>query len=103
MPAVIQRLRVNLPGVVEVNPRGGKIVRMFAVAAEWQAGDWIVSRNAPWIEPFIDQIVGFPASRNDDMADAMSQAAAWLLEASIITATFTNAIQLKFLCSKTEW
>jgi predicted phage terminase large subunit-like protein len=64
---------------------------MFAVAAEWQAGDWIVSRKAPWTEPFVEQIVTFPAGRHDDMADAMSQAAAWLLETSIPPVTITNA------------
>jgi hypothetical protein len=45
-------MKVNLPGVVEINPQGGKIARMFAAAAEWQAGDWYVDRNAAWTEPF---------------------------------------------------
>src|ERR1019366_78083 len=44
-PAVIQRLRVNVPGVIAINPEGGKTARMFAAAAEWQAGDWYVDRN----------------------------------------------------------
>jgi predicted phage terminase large subunit-like protein len=44
-PAVIQRLKVNVPGVQEVNPQGGKTARMFAAAPEWQAGDWYVDRN----------------------------------------------------------
>jgi len=35
-PAVIQGLKLNVPGVIEINPQGGKIARMFAVAAEWQ-------------------------------------------------------------------
>ena len=48
---------------------------MFAAAAEWQAGDWFVDRNAAWSEPFIEQIIMFPNA----MADAMSQASAWLL------------------------
>src|SRR3989442_633790 len=79
-PAVVQRLKVNLPGVIEINPQGGKIARMFAAAAEWQAGDWFVDRNAAWSEPFIEQITMFPNAAHDDMADAMSQASAWLLQ-----------------------
>src|SRR5260370_29722408 len=55
-PAVIQRLKLNLPGVIEINPQGGKIARMFAAAAEWQAGDWLVDRNAAWIEPLVEQL-----------------------------------------------
>ena len=39
-PAVIQRLQANIPGVVAINPKGGKIARMFAAVPEWQAGDW---------------------------------------------------------------
>ncbi len=47
-PAVIQRLKANVPGVIEINPQGGKTARMFAAAPEWQAGDWYVDRNAAW-------------------------------------------------------
>src|SRR5437879_6612283 len=35
-PAVVQRLKINLTGVVEINPQGGKVARMFAAAAERQ-------------------------------------------------------------------
>ena len=79
-PAVVQRLKINLTGVVEINPQGGKVARMFAAAAEWQAGDWFVDRNAAWSEPFIEQIIMFPNAGHDDMADAMSHASAWLLQ-----------------------
>jgi predicted phage terminase large subunit-like protein len=64
---------------------------MFAAAPEWQSGDWFLSRNASWTEPFIEQITTFPAGRHDDMADAMSQASAWLLQANENTVTFCNA------------
>jgi len=47
-PAVIQRLKINIPGVIAINPQGGKAARMFAVAPEWQAGDWYVDRSAAW-------------------------------------------------------
>ena len=78
-------------GVIEVNPQGGKTARMFSAAAEWQPGDWFLSRNAAWTEPFIEQVTMFPAGRNDDMGDMMSQAAAWLLQANAVTVTITNA------------
>jgi predicted phage terminase large subunit-like protein len=77
-PAVIQRLKTNLAGVIEVNPQGGKIARMFAASPEWQAGDWYVDRTAAWTEPFVQQITMFPAAANDDMCDMMTQAAIYL-------------------------
>ena len=77
-PAVTQRLKANVPGVIEVTPMGGKIARMFAVAPEWQAGDWYVDRTAAWTEPFIQQITMFPTAANDDMCDMMTQSGIWL-------------------------
>jgi predicted phage terminase large subunit-like protein len=78
-PAIIERLKANIPGVVPIQPQGGKTSRMFAAAAEWQAADWYVARNAAWTEPFIEQITTFPVCRHDDMVDMMTQASVWLL------------------------
>ena len=76
--AVVQKLRQDVPGVVEIEPRGGKVARLFAAAPEWQAGDWYVDRNAAWAEPFVRQLTEFPAAANDDMVDMATQASAWL-------------------------
>jgi phage terminase large subunit-like protein len=46
------------------------------------AHDWFVPRDLPWVEPFLAQLMSFPAAKNDDMADACSQAASWLLQAN---------------------
>ena len=77
-PAVVERLKKNLTAVIAVNPQGGKLSRLVAVSPEFEAGDWYVSRNAPWSGSFVDQITNFPSAPNDDMCDAMSQAAIWL-------------------------
>jgi predicted phage terminase large subunit-like protein len=90
-PAVVQRLKMNVPGVIAINPQGGKVARMYAAAAEWQAGDWLVDRNAAWTEPLVEQLTMFPNAAHDDMCDMMSQAAAWLLQASIPTVQIYNA------------
>ena len=75
--------------MIEINPEGGKTARIFAAAPEWQAGDWYVDRNAAWTESFIEQVTMFPNARNDDQADMMTQASAWLLRADIDTVTFS--------------
>ena len=89
-PAIVQRLKSNVPGVAAINPQGGKVARMFAAAAEWQAGDWYVDRNAAWTEPFVEQITTFPNAAHDDMADMMTQASAWLLQANWPTVTVST-------------
>ncbi len=96
-PAVVQRLKINVPGVIEINPQGGKTARMVAAAPEWQAGDWYVDRNAAWTEPFVEQITTFPNAANDDMADAMSQAASWLLSATMLSVTISHAFSGQIL------
>jgi predicted phage terminase large subunit-like protein len=89
--AVIQRLKLNVPGVIAINPQGGKTARMFAAAAEWHSGDWLLDRRAASTEPFIEQITTFPNGRNDDMCDSMSQAACWLQQRSVPTVMIYNA------------
>jgi predicted phage terminase large subunit-like protein len=76
--AVIQSLKKDLPGVIEIEPQGGKIARVFAMAPEWQAHDWYVDRNAAWAEPYVQQLTMFPTAAHDDMVDMTSQAAIWL-------------------------
>ena len=77
-PAIIKSMRRTVPGVVEIEPEGGKISRMFATCGEWQAGNWYVDRNAAWTEPFIEHITKFPGIKNDDDVDMMTQAAIYL-------------------------
>jgi predicted phage terminase large subunit-like protein len=77
-PAVIQTLKKELSGVIEIEPQGGKVARVFAIAPEWQAHDWYVDRNAAWVEPFVQQLTMFPTAAHDDMVDMASQAGIWL-------------------------
>jgi len=77
---VVQLLQANLSGMVAITPQGGKVSRMNAAAVGWQAGDWLLNRNAGWTEPFIEQLLMFPNARHDDQLDMMSQAAVWLSE-----------------------
>ena len=97
-PALIERLKLNLPGVQEINPKGGKESRMNIAAAEWQAHDWYIDRNAGWAESFIEQITTFPSGRYDDMCDAMSQAACWLA-----SFTPTTVVSYEAFTGRTLW
>lgn len=76
--AIIKNLRRKIAGVIEINPEGGKLARLFASSGEWQSGNWYVSRTAAWTEPFITQLITFPNAANDDMVDMMTQVCVWL-------------------------
>ena len=77
-PAVIKNLKRKIGGVVAIEPMGGKMSRMYAMAGEWQGGNWFMDRNAAWSEQAIEQLIKFPAAKYDDIADLITQAAIWL-------------------------
>lgn len=75
-PAIIDTLKGQMPGLIPIEPDGSKLARAHAVTWVWEAGNvWIphISTHV-WVKGFIDEIVGFPASANDDRVDAMTQA-----------------------------
>jgi predicted phage terminase large subunit-like protein len=72
--AIIQMLRRRIPGIIPVNPEGGKVSRVNAISPAIEAGNVWLPKNASWVGDFVEQCASFPNGRNDDMVDAMSQA-----------------------------
>ena len=76
-PAVIQTLKLEISGLIEVNPEGGKMSRARAVSPEAEAGDWHWHLPhpgiAPWVPDFVEECASFPNGRYDDQVDAWSQ------------------------------
>lgn len=71
--AVMDALRGEIPGLVAVEPLGGKVVRATATTGLWQAGQvWLP--NAPWVGDFVEEHAAFPLGVHDDQVDATSQA-----------------------------
>lgn len=75
-PAVVQQLKSQVPGLVEVEPYGDKSARLNSVAPEYQAGNvWYPSpKIAPWVPHHVNELCSFPLVKNDDTVDAASQA-----------------------------
>jgi predicted phage terminase large subunit-like protein len=75
-PAVIQELRHQLEGLIEITPEGGKIARAHAVSPIIEAGNVYLPHpaTAPWVEAFMEEAAAFPNGRHDDQVDAMTQA-----------------------------
>ena len=80
-PAVIQSLRHEISGFVEVNPEGGKVSRAAAASPQLESGNWYLPHPllARWVEGFIGECAAFPAGAHDDQVDAWSQGAKRLL------------------------
>jgi predicted phage terminase large subunit-like protein len=76
--AIVSRLKEEIPALIGVAPEGGKMSRMQATAPEFQARNWFIERNGPWAHKITEQLTMFPVGKNDDISDAISQAAIWL-------------------------
>lgn len=83
--AVIEELSREIPGVLAINPEGGKIARAWAAQPTVQAGGLYIPADgmlagqsgADGAQEFIDEHAAFPNGRHDDDVDAMTQAINW--------------------------
>lgn len=75
-PAVIDALKMDVPGIIPVEPDGSKLARAHAVTSFWEAGNIFLPHPdiAPWVNALIAELTAFPAAAHDDQVDAMTQA-----------------------------
>lgn len=77
-PAVMELLHSKVPGLIPVEPKGGKIVRARAVEPIQESGNiYLPSPTiAPWVQDFIGRATKFPnmGGDHDDEIDALTQA-----------------------------
>lgn len=75
-PAIINTLRGKVPGILGVEPEGGKFARAEAVAPMVEAGDVFLPHPAtcPWVDEYVHELATFPNAANDDQVDATTQA-----------------------------
>jgi phage terminase large subunit-like protein len=95
-PAVVDMLKMRLPGLMLVNPEGGKESRASAMEPFHQGGNlWLPDPagcewpdgnggwrplDTSWVEKFMYEFERFPKGVNDDQVDMLSQAVTWWLE-----------------------
>lgn len=82
-PAVIDDLKDSIPGLIAVNPEGGKLARAHKASGDVEAGNvWLpvylddqgnVIPGREWVFDFIDHAAKFPKIANDDDIDAFTQ------------------------------
>lgn len=79
-PAVIKDLEAEVPGIIAVNPEGGKEARSAIMEPKVEAGNWYLPEGAPWLDEWVDEFAAFPKGRNDDQVDAATQVEARLTD-----------------------
>lgn len=80
-PAVIDLLNRKIPGLIAIEPEGGKVVRAVAIAPYAESGNVFLPDPsiAPWVHDYIQEFATFPNGSHDDQVDCTSQAINWLV------------------------
>ena len=71
--AIIQILRKKIGGIISIDPFGGKISRVNAIAGAIESGNCWLPDDKPFTIDFVDECSAFPNGAHDDQVDAMSQ------------------------------
>jgi len=91
--AIIDDLKLEISGMIPVEPEGGKVARAHAVSGDVEAHNVYLpgKKNAQgvfvplgWVHDFIEQHASFPSGAHDDDVDAMSQALSQIRKRKIV-------------------
>lgn len=77
-PAVIDTLRMEISGLIPIEPSGSKEARVHAVSPQIQSGNVILPHpmmpGYDWVRGYVERSAQFPFGAHDDEQDATSQA-----------------------------
>jgi predicted phage terminase large subunit-like protein len=76
--SLIQDLRSENKAPVAIHPEGDKITRLAAASPRFESGAIWFPKNAPWLNSFKAELLGFPNVKYDDQVDSTSQALSWI-------------------------
>lgn len=76
---LVQELRGSLP-VLGMLARYDKQARVEQQSALIEEGRVLLPKQAPWLEDFLQELLGFPHAPNDDQVDSLTQALRWMTQ-----------------------
>lgn len=93
--AVINTLRKQIPGIISITPKDGKVARVYAVTPYIEGGNVYLPKFAAFKSEFITQCSAFPNAEHDDLVDEMSQALDYLFrKPEVVVKEEKSALQL---------
>lgn len=74
-PAIISRLKKDIPGIKAFNPKGSKETRAASISGFVEAGNVHVPDKsiAPWVDDWLAEVASFPRGALKDRVDAFVQ------------------------------
>ena len=91
--AVIDTLQKTIPGIIAVNPAGGKEARANAVQPLFRARNVFLPANAEWLGAYRMEMKRFPRAKHDDQVDATTQALYYLQQNTHYLSGLTAALK----------
>lgn len=86
---LIQELtQEGVHGITRYTPKMDKVMRMHSVTSTMENGMVYLPEKAPWLEPYLHELVTFPRGKFDDQADSTSQALDWAKERAMESGIF---------------
>ena len=67
----------HVPLPIAIKPIQSKIDRALVAATRAERGELVLPEQAPWLETFTSELMGFPMTRHDDQVDAVSHLMAY--------------------------
>lgn len=95
-PAVMSMLETKLPGLVPVEPKGGKDSRLNAVSPLFEGRNVFLPLGHAVAETLATSLVTFPVGTHDDDVDACTQALTYLHEGAVDYAAAMRAVNGRF-------
>ena len=71
-------------------PGADKVMRLHACSDRFENGRVLVPANAPLLDDYIVELIGFPGTKHDDQVDSTTQALDYLREPDLL-ATYLKA------------
>ncbi len=62
----------GLPLPIRIKPLQSKLDRASIATARVERGELMLPQRAPWLDPFVNELMAFPAGRHDDQVDALA-------------------------------
>jgi predicted phage terminase large subunit-like protein len=80
--SLIQELRADNFSSAQPAPnlKGDKVIRLRAQTAKIEGGFVLLPKEAPWLDIYLRELLGFPNGKNDDQVDSTVFALAWVTE-----------------------
>lgn len=72
--AIMSLLKNQIPGIIAVDPAGGKVARVNSISPAIESGNVYLPYNKEWVQEFVEEFAAFPNGAHDDEVDCCSQA-----------------------------